>query len=133
MRFLVVDDEPTARTMLSLLLGELGDIDEAVDGDEALVHFVRALQNRLPYDLICIDLSMPGIDGLELIEQLREFERAHGYEYRSRMVVVSASRAGEDIVSAFRNQADGYLTKPINIGKLEKLLRDFSITKKLSA
>lgn len=123
MRSLVVDDEPTARAMLSMLLDELGAVDEAAEAGGALACVSRALEEDQPYDLICVDLSMPGIDGLELIDHIREIEGAFGLPHHSCLLVVSASRSGQDIMAAFKNQADGYLTKPIQLPRLQKLLR----------
>lgn len=126
MKILVVDDEPTARAMLSMLLEDLGEVDEAEDGEEALARVSEAFQAARPYDLVCIDLSMPGLDGHALIERLRQIEEGVGQPERSRLIVISASRYSQDIVQAFKKQADGYLIKPVQLDKLEKLLREFS-------
>lgn len=133
MRFLVVDDEITARTLMVALLESLGDVTEAIDGSHALEKVTAAFESLTPFDVIFLDLSMPGIDGLELIDRLREVEQRYDQPYNSRMIVVSASRYPQDIMDAFKKQADGYLTKPVNISKLEKLLQDFSVIREKSA
>ena len=127
MKFLVVDDEATARVMVTVLLEDFGTVHEAADGEEALDKVGEAFSAGEPYDLICVDLSMPGLDGLELIEHLREVELSHEKPYHSRLIVVSASRYPQDIMDAFKKQADGYLTKPVNVNKMGKLLQEFSI------
>ena len=101
-RILIVDDHPLTREALSSLLGAHGldVIGCASDGAEAIVEAAR-----LQPDLILLDLSMPGIDGLTALPRLRE--AAPDCE----VVVLTASGTEENLLSAIRAGAAGYLLK----------------------
>src|SRR5438270_5378173 len=101
-RILLVDDHPLTRSALAGLLAQHGFdvVGEAPDGEEAIE---RAQQLRP--DLILLDLSMPGVDGLTALPRLRE--AAPDCE----VVVVTASGTEENLLSAIRAGAAGYLLK----------------------
>jgi DNA-binding NarL/FixJ family response regulator len=101
-RILVVDDHPLTRDALASLLvqGGFDVVGEAADGAEALDR-CRALQP----DLVLLDLSMPELDGLAALPQLRA--AAPGCE----VVVLTASGTEENLLAAIRAGAAGYLLK----------------------
>jgi DNA-binding NarL/FixJ family response regulator len=101
-RILIVDDHPLTREALSSLLCAHGldVIGCASDGAEAIVEAAR-----LQPDLVLLDLSMPGIDGLTALPRLRE--AAPDCE----VVVLTASGTEENLLSAIRAGAAGYLLK----------------------
>src|SRR5947209_4249213 len=101
-RILLVDDHPLTRSALAGLLGQHGFdvVGEAADGEEA-ISCAEALQP----DLILLDLSMPGGDGLTALPRLRE--AAPDCE----VVVLTASGTEENLLGAIRGGAAGYLLK----------------------
>jgi DNA-binding NarL/FixJ family response regulator len=101
-RILVVDDHPLTRDALAALLAQGGFevVGEAADGSDAL-ELARSLQP----DLILLDLSMPGLDGLSALPHLRQ--AAPGSE----VVVLTASGTEENLLAAIRGGAAGYLLK----------------------
>src|SRR5256886_1017667 len=101
-RVLIVDDHPLTRAALSGLLEQNGFsvVAEAEDGGDAIGQ-ARELQP----DLVLLDLSMPGLSGLEALPKLRA--AAPGCE----VVVLTASGSDEDLLSAIRGGAAGYLLK----------------------
>ena len=101
-RILVVDDHPLTRDALASLLtqGGFDVVGEAADGAEAL-----ALAHDLQPDLVLLDLSMPGLDGLSALPRLRA--AAPDCE----VVVLTASGTEEDLLAAIRAGAAGYLLK----------------------
>jgi DNA-binding NtrC family response regulator len=107
-KILVVDDEPSARTALAeLLRSEDYEIETAGDGFKAL----GRLQDSTP-DLVLTDLNMPGMDGVELLRKLKE-------DRPELPVVLMTAFAGvETAVSAMRDGAEDYLTKPLNTDEL---------------
>jgi two-component system response regulator HydG len=105
---LVVDDEPTARSGLSRLLGDEGyTVSTAGDGNEALSRV-----DERPADVVVTDLRMPGMDGMGLLEALRE--RGH----KVPVIVVTAYGDVTSAVEAMRKGAEDYLTKPIDFEAL---------------
>jgi DNA-binding NarL/FixJ family response regulator len=101
-RILIVDDHPLTREALSSLLGAHGFdvIGCASDGEQAIVEAAR-----LRPDLVLLDLSMPGLDGLGALPRLREAAP------ESEVVVLTASGTEENLLAAIRAGAAGYLLK----------------------
>jgi DNA-binding NarL/FixJ family response regulator len=101
-RILIVDDHPLTRDALAALLTQQGFdvVGEAADGQEAL-----AVTRKLQPDLVLLDLTMPGMDGLTALPALRE--EAPDCE----VVVLTASDAEENLLGAIRAGASGYLLK----------------------
>ena len=101
-RVLIVDDHPLTRGALAALLGQHGFdvVGEAADGRSA-IEVARSLQP----DLILLDLSLPGMNGLEALPRLRD--AAPGAE----VVVLTASGTEENLLGAIRGGAAGYLLK----------------------
>jgi DNA-binding NarL/FixJ family response regulator len=101
-RILLVDDHPLTRAALSGLLEQHGFdvVGEAEDGEQAIE---RAAE--LEPDLVLLDLSMPGLDGLSALPRLRD--AAPGCE----VVVLTASGTEENLLGAIRGGAAGYLLK----------------------
>jgi DNA-binding NarL/FixJ family response regulator len=101
-RILVVDDHPLTRDALAALLAQQGFdvVGEAADGYEAL-----SAARRLQPEIVLLDLTMPGMDGLTALPQLREEAPT------SEVVVLTASDAEENLLGAIRAGASGYLLK----------------------
>jgi len=101
-RILLVDDHPLTRSALAGLLSQHGFdvVGEASDGEEAI-----ETAARLEPDLILLDLSMPGLDGLSALPRLREAAP------KCEVVVLTASGTEENLLGAIRGGAAGYLLK----------------------
>ena len=101
-RILVVDDHPITRDALSSLLAQGGFdvVGEAADGSEA-IELARSLQPQL----VLLDLTMPGLDGLSALPGLREAAP------RAEIVVLTASGTEDNLLTAIRGGAAGYLLK----------------------
>lgn len=112
---LLIDDHPMLRTGVRQLISMAPDIcviGEAGNGLEGV-----QLAESLDPDLILLDLNMPGINGLATLDKLREKPLS------GRVVVFSVSNHEEDVVSAFRRGADGYLLKDMEPEELLKALQ----------
>jgi DNA-binding NarL/FixJ family response regulator len=113
-RILLVDDHPLTRSALSALLQQHGFdvVGEAADGGEAI-----DAAARLHPDLVLLDLSMPGVDGLTALPRLRE--AAPDCE----VVVLTASGTEENLLRAIRAGAAGYLLKSEPPARIVEFLR----------
>ena len=111
-RVLVVDDEPQILRALGANLKARGyTVDLAPTGEDALVH----ASDRAP-DLVVLDLGLPGISGIEVIEGLRGWSQVP-------IVVLSARDAERDKIDALDAGADDYVTKPFGMGELLARIR----------
>ncbi len=100
-RILVVDDEPALRNLLSISLTRVGyEVTVAGDGREALAQFVQR-----SYDLVLLDVMMPGMDGMEVCRQLRQRSDVP-------IIMLTGKSQSADIVDGLNLGADAYLTKP---------------------
>jgi|TARA_B100000959_G_scaffold61279_1_gene64405 two-component system response regulator VanR len=115
-RILVVDDEADLLDALSRGLRREGyAVDTADNGEEAL-----AKASWTPYDLICLDLTMPGIDGLEVCERLRADPPD---EVVPRILMLTARDTLEDRIRGLDVGADDYLVKPFAFDELSARIR----------
>lgn len=113
---LVVDDEPTARTMLRLILIRAGfEVLEAQDGSEALAEVER----QMP-DAMILDIMMPGIDGFEVCRILRNEERTVNLP----IIMLSARADAESVSRGLQLGATKYLTKPVMPDELTRHVRE---------
>jgi len=108
MRLLIVEDEPSLRDQLADRLKADGYVvDAAADGEEGLYY-----GREYDYDAAIIDLGLPGIDGMELIDRLR------GDDRQFPVLVLTARGRWQDKVAGLESGADDYLTKPFQMEEL---------------
>jgi two-component system KDP operon response regulator KdpE len=111
-RILAVDDEPQMRRALVANLTARGyEVDVAADGEAAI-----RIAGEHPPDLVILDLGLPGISGIEVIDALRSWSRVP-------ILVLSARDADPDKIAALDAGADDYVTKPFSIGELMARVR----------
>jgi two-component system chemotaxis response regulator CheY len=120
LKCLVVEDDFTSRLLLQKLLAPYGDAHVAVDGEEALVAIQLALEAGEPYDVICLDIMMPRLDGQSALKGLRQREEAFGFPIGTgaKVLMTTALKDHRNVMEAFREQADAYLVKPVDRQKL---------------
>lgn len=110
---LLVDDEPALRKALRTSLIASGfDVEEARDGEEALL-----TARRHPFDLVLLDINMPGINGIDACRRMR------GISPRAGIVMVTVRDSEDDKVRALEAGADDYVTKPFKLRELTARLR----------
>jgi two-component system chemotaxis response regulator CheY len=129
MRSLVVEDEFVARSILQRFLSRYGASDVAVDGAEAVEAARAALDTSTPYDVICLDVQLPKLDGHEVLTQVRALEQTHGIQLGegSRIIMTTSLTSKDRVMGAFRGGADAYLVKPIELQALSKALQELRL------
>lgn len=118
---LIVEDEFISRTLLVEILKPYGDCHVATTGCEAVAVLDRAYAVNCRYDLVCLDIQVPGIDGQEVLKKLRRMEASRGISGReaTRVIITTALEDSASIIKAFLDgNCDAYLTKPIDSVKL---------------
>ena len=128
MKTLIVEDEFTSRLILQNIMNSYGTSHVAVNGKEALEAVRLALDAGDYYDLICLDIMMPEMDGQEALRQIRAQEKAKGVK-GARIVMTTAKGDLKDVVASFKSLCNAYLTKPIEKEKLLDVLRTFQLIK----
>ena len=127
MRILVAEDDFVSRQVLCRYLEAYGTCDVAVDGREAVRAVEYALEHQSPYDLICLDIMMPRMNGQEALRNIRQLEQDYEQPSHAKILVATASRDLEDVRRAFEAKCDGYLMKPFNRGQIQEQLRVFGL------
>lgn len=74
MRILIAEDDLASRKVLYKFLSNYGECDITIDGMEALEAFMLAWDEGKPYDLICLDIMMPELDGVKTLKTIRDIE-----------------------------------------------------------
>jgi len=115
-RYLVVDDDSVCRALLKSMLTPYGQCTFAYDGQEAVDAVRLALEDDAPFDLICLDIMMPGLNGHDALQKIREVEREFGRAGSdgTRVIMTTALRDPKHCVQSFREGCECYITKPID-------------------
>ncbi|MCJ8330462.1 MAG: response regulator, partial [Lentisphaeria bacterium] len=113
------------RRVLTQHLSKFGVCDIAVDGEEALQAIEMALESESPYDLICLDIMMPELDGHETLTAIRKLESKFSLMpgEGSHIIMTTSLKDSKNVMTAFSNQCKAYLVKPINQQKIEEALK----------
>lgn len=130
MKTLIVEDDFLARSLLSTLLSEYGECHVAVNGREALLAIEQAFVDGEPYDLVCLDIMMPVMDGQQTLMELRKIENNRGVRGldMTKVIMITAIDDSKNIMKAFREgQCEAYLTKPLDRNKLISFVRDLGL------
>jgi two-component system chemotaxis response regulator CheY len=125
MRSLIVEDDFTSRTILLSFLQKHGETHVAANGKEAVDAFRSALDENRPYDLICLDIMMPILDGKDVLRIMRDSEARRGIQPGEGVKILMTTGVSDPatIIGSFREQCDGYLVKPLDLGKLAEQIR----------
>jgi two-component system, chemotaxis family, chemotaxis protein CheY len=131
MKTLIVEDEFTSRLLLQHILAPYGECHTAVTGKEGVYAFHVALEAGQPYDLVCLDIKMPEMDGHKALQEMRAMEAAKGIlpPNGTKIVMTTAVASEKNVVAAYREHCDGYLIKPIDKAKLLALLEQLKVLK----
>ncbi len=115
MRTMIVDDSKTNAELLEAFLLPFGGCDLVSRGEEALERFSEALDHGEPYQLICLDIMMPEMDGHAVLREMRRKEEEAGIDMleRVRIIMTTAADLRENVMRAFKEQCDSYIIKPI--------------------
>ena len=129
MKTLIVEDDFTSRLLLQEQLKGYGPSHIAVDGEEAVEATRLALEAGEPYQLICLDIMMPKMDGHQALGKIRALEEARGVSSSHGAKIVMATALGDmkNACAAFRGLCDAYLVKPIDKNKLRETLRQLAL------
>ena len=95
-------------------------VHRCADGDEALA-FLRGLKGRTRPALILLDLNLPGTTGREVLEQIKADDELKDIP----VVVLTTSADSSDVTFCYRHGASGYMTKPVDLARFAKAVREF--------
>ncbi len=132
MRILVAEDVTLIQKMLKRLLEPYGEITFAANGREAFQEFQKTLQTQNYFNLICLDINIPEINGLDVLKNIRAAEKLNHVPLkdRAKIVIVSSTNDADVVMKAIKLGCDGYIVKPFSKEKIVAELKKLNLLKK---
>ena len=129
MRILIAEDDFASRKVLLKFLSVYGDCDVTVDGMEAIDAYMMALEEDNPYDLVCLDVMMPIMDGYQALKNIRDIEREHNLasDKQAKVIMTTALNEEKNVKKAFELGCTVYCAKPIDMDKLKDTLEKLEL------
>lgn len=109
------------------ILSDYGDCDLVINGLEAIDAFLLAIKDHEPYDLICLDIMMPKVDGVKVLKTIRDMEIQNHIENPVKIIMTTALGETEVVDDAFIKGANAYATKPLDIEKLIEVIKNLKL------
>lgn len=124
MRILIAEDDFASRKVILKFLSVYGECDVTVDGMEAIDAYMMALEEGDPYDLVCLDVMMPIMDGYQALKNIRDIEKEHNIpeEKRAKVIMTTALNEEKNVKKAFELGCTVYCGKPIDMDRLKSTL-----------
>ena len=131
MKCLIVDDEVFCRDFVSTLLRSTAECDQASSGTEALEKYSCAIASNEPYDLIILDIMMPGMNGHDAARAIRSLEQSHKLDKKVSIVMLTALNSANAAMESFCHaQSAAYLVKPVSKEGLFNLVSKLGLIKR---
>lgn len=129
MRILLAEDDFATRKFMTNFLAKYGECDVTVDGMEAVDAFMMALEEGEPYDLVCLDIMMPVMDGYQALMGIRnlEKEREIPEEKTAKVIMTTALNDEKNVKMAFDLGCTIYSGKPIDQERFEQALKKLGL------
>jgi two-component system chemotaxis response regulator CheY len=129
LRILVAEDDFVSRMVLQTFLSRYGECHVAVNGLEVVEAFRLALDRKQSYDLICMDIMMPEMDGREAVRRIRTLEESKGIlsTAGAKIIMTTAVHDIKEVIRCFQELCDAYLMKPIDMTKLLSHMKSFHL------
>jgi len=128
-KILIIEDNPVAQLLQKNIMSDFGVCD-TVDGGEAGIDlFSLALEEKSPYDIILLDLVMPGMGGADVLKKIRKIENSHHVKGldRSKVVVSTTTTESATLMDLFRAEADSYIFKPLTKEKITREMTNLKL------
>lgn len=129
MKILLAEDDFVTRKFMAGFLSKYGDCDVTVDGMEAVDAFMMALEDDEPYDLVCLDIMMPVMDGYQALVGIRNLEKERNIppEKAVKIIMTTALNDEKNVKMAFDLGCTVYSGKPIDQDRFEQALKKFGL------
>ena len=129
MRILLAEDDYVTRKAMDSFLSKYGECDVTVDGMEAVDAFMLALEEGEPYDLVCLDIMMPVMDGYQALVGIRNLEKEKNVpeEKAAKVIMTTALNDEKNVKMAFELGCAVYSGKPIDQARFEQALKKLGL------
>lgn len=129
MKILLAEDDYVTRKAMDSFLSKYGECDVTVDGVEAVDAFLLALEEEEPYDLVCLDIMMPAMDGYQALKAIRDMEKERKIpeEKAVKVIMTTALNDERNVKMAFDLGCTIYSGKPIDQARFEQALKKLGL------
>ena len=128
MKALVVEEDFANRLIMHKSLEAYGDVHIAINAYEAIEAFRSSLRDSSPYELICLDVMMHGIDGKNVLREIRSIEEGSGVMASDQVkIIMTTAMKSSEIKETFKGECDAYILKPIYKDKLKETMESLGL------
>ena len=129
MRILLAEDDFVTRKFMTNFLSKYGECDVTVDGMEAVDAFMMALEDDDPYQLVCLDIMMPVMDGYQALMGIRNLEKERNIpkDKEAKVIMTTALNDEGHVKMAFELGCTVYSGKPIDQERFDQVLKKFGL------
>ena len=129
MRILLAEDDFVTRKFMTNFLSKYGECDVTVDGMEAVDAFMMAHEDDDPYQLVCLDIMMPVMDGYQALMGIRNLEKERNIpkDKEAKVIMTTALNDEGNVKMAFELGCTVYSGKPIDQERFEQVLKKFGL------
>lgn len=131
MKILLAEDDFVTRKFMMNFLSQYGECEVTVDGMEAIDAYMMALEDGEPYDLVCLDVMMPVMDGYQALIGIRNIEKERNIpaEKAAKVIMATALNDEKNVKMAFDLGCTVYSGKPIDQERFEQALKKLGLIK----
>ena len=129
MKYLIVEDEMTALIKMKAMLSAYGEGTGVTNGYQAIEQCAAAIKKGAPLDLITIDIGLPKVSGLKVLQAINKLESDNDAP-ASKKIMVTASGTKDNLLKAASSGCDGFLVKPVKKDTLEEKMTALGFAKK---
>lgn len=132
LKILIAEDDLISRKFLCKFLSKYGECDIVVDGLEAIDAYMLSMREKKPYDLICLDIMMPKLDGVKVLKAIRDMETQKFIlpEKRVKIIMITALAEADLVETAFQYGCEAYASKPVDIDKFVEVMQKLELIPK---
>ncbi len=129
MKILIAEDDLASSLFMKKYLSIYGNCDVVRNGIDAIESVMHAVKIEDPYDLICIDIMMPKVDGLKVLKSVREIERISYKKQHTgaKIIMTTALNDKETVEQANAYGCDAYVWKPIEVDNFDEVLKKLGL------
>lgn len=131
MKVLIVEDHEHLLKLLVRVMSRYGNYYATDNGADAVRAFEVEMIAKSPFQLVLLDIMMPGMDGYEVLKYIRKIEQIYNHDglEGAKVVMVTAMNSSHNIMKAFLENCEAYITKPYTGEQVEETLARLGISK----
>lgn len=134
MRVLIAEDDLVSQKIMQKFFAPYGDCDIAADGREAVEAYKLSWLKKKPFDLICMDIMMPNMDGQQALNEIRVLEKEMDIKDSDRVKVIMTTALDDPknvFKALYKGGAVSYIVKPVSKDKLLEEVRKLGLSNKV--